>query len=152
TTAATWKIKEIRVWERLFTTDPDKYRPKLADAIFTLLWNYRTGLDTSLAQALGQRGLREQEILAGLRPAGSTAPVDYEILAAHTPNEFWDWHDLTGALYNLALVHKKAGDLATGLQFMLRQVKVYERLAQVDPVNYQAALDQARADAAAFAP
>ncbi|MFE7584924.1 hypothetical protein ACFU5Y_25570, partial [Streptomyces gardneri] len=109
TTAATWKIKEIRVWERLFTTDPDKYRPNLADAIFTLLWNYRAS-DTTLTLTLGEQGLREYEVLAGLRAAGTTTPVNYGNLTPFTPNQFWDWPQLPGTLFGLALAAQRAGD------------------------------------------
>ncbi|MBX9399415.1 hypothetical protein K4749_39210 [Streptomyces sp. TRM72054] len=50
----------------------------------------------------------------------------------------------------MALAYKKAGDVAAGAQFMHRQVKVYERLVQVDPAKYEAVLEKARTDAAAF--
>ncbi|MFB8243431.1 hypothetical protein ACFC58_43575, partial [Kitasatospora purpeofusca] len=92
----------------------------------------------------------EDETLAGLRPAGSTAPVDYDQLAGLTTNEYWPL--LPGALQNLAQVDKKLGDVASGAAVMQRRVRVYERLVQLDPIKYQTALTQAIAAAAAFGP
>ncbi|MFG1755995.1 hypothetical protein, partial [Streptosporangium sandarakinum] len=90
------------------------------------------------------------EELAGLRQPGSQNPVDYDHLAAFTPNEHWGWHLLSGALWNLAWVLKEAGDTPAAAGWMVRRVRVYERLVQVDPLRWQPELTQAQADAAAF--
>ncbi|MFJ3658251.1 tetratricopeptide repeat protein, partial [Streptomyces nigra] len=100
--AAEWKIKEIRVYERLTQVDPEKNRPLLANALFRLVYNFGSGLDNTAALAFAEQGLKEYELLAGLRSMGSTTPVDYEQLAGRTPNKYWEWALLTGALYNLA--------------------------------------------------
>lgn len=126
--------------------------PQLAEALFRLFWVFGPGPVGASTLTLAEQGVREYEILAGLRPAGSTAPVDYDQLADITPNQYWEWPLLTGALQNMAQVHKNLGDVASRAAVMQRRVRVYERLVQLDPIKYQTALTQAEAAAAAFGP
>ncbi|MFJ3658250.1 hypothetical protein ACIPPR_33700, partial [Streptomyces nigra] len=102
------------------------------------------------ALAFAEQGLKEYELLAGLRSMGSTTPVDYEQLAGRTPNKYWEWALLTGALYNLAHAHKGIGDLTAGQVAMRNRVRVAERLAAVDPEKWTNELHQAHDQAAAF--
>ncbi|QKW10075.1 hypothetical protein HUT18_30310 [Streptomyces sp. NA04227] len=151
TAAAAWTVKRIQVYERLTQADSAKYRPFLASALWELIYYRQTGLDAAVALNFAQKGLRVYETLAGLRQPGTTSPVDYEQLADFTPNEYWDWHELTGALYNLAHLHKAAdGDSTAGQAEMRSRVRVAERLVEVDPAKWTTELDQARSQAAAF--
>lgn len=148
--AAAWTAKRIKLYERLVKEDSTKHQPALAAALFEQLHYHRGGLETTSALAFAKQGLEVYESLAGLRPSGSQEAVSYEQLGNLNPNEYWDWPFLSGALYNLAWVNREAGDHPTALEWMLKRVKVYERLNQMDSAKYASALAQAQADVAIF--
>jgi hypothetical protein len=133
TSAANW-VKRIQVEERLTATDPTINKPVLANTIFTLLYNnYVSGLDTPTALDLARRGLTLYEELAGLRQPGSTAPIDYDHLTADTPNQYWGWPHLTGALTNIATITRHAGDQATAATWDEKRQRVDDFLANHPP-------------------
>ncbi|MEV4067842.1 hypothetical protein, partial [Nonomuraea dietziae] len=145
--------QRIRLLERLAQHDPGKYRPVLATGLTLDLINsgFSAALGPQPSLSYAKQAVRLYEELAGIRSPGSTAAVDYENLAAFTPNEYWAHPALAYALYLLARAYKEAEDLATGAMVMGPQrVKLLERLAQHDPDLYGPALTQAKADAAAF--
>ncbi|MFH8371897.1 hypothetical protein, partial [Streptomyces sp. NPDC018031] len=148
--AASWTVKQVRAFERLVQKDPEQHRPSLAQALFELLHYFRPGLHAESAKTFAQQGVEVYEVLAGLRSPGSTEPVNYNQLAAFTPNQYWEWPKLTGALYNQAYALRQAGDIAEAAGAMGCRINICERLALADPDKYQAALAQAQAEAAAF--
>ena len=148
--AASWTVKRLRVYQRFAQVDAVTYRPMVADGLWELIYYHRSGLDDAAKKGFAHEGLVAYEELAGLRAPGSQTPVDYEQLAAFTPNQFWGWHMLSGALWNLAWVIRESGDIATATGWMVKRVRVYERLVQVDPVRWQPELTQAQVDAASF--
>jgi hypothetical protein len=148
--ATPWAVKQVRVYQRLAETDPEKYRPALGDSLFNLLYLHSAGLDKTTALTFAHQGLVLYEELAGLRPAGSDTPVDYDQLAAFNPNEYWDWPKLTGALRNLAYALRAAGDSIAGSAAMRNRVNVADRLVKTDPGKWQAEVDLAHKQAAAY--
>ncbi|WP_283135762.1 hypothetical protein [Rhizohabitans arisaemae] len=137
TAAADWTVKRIRVHQRLAQIDPEKHRPTVADALWELIFYHRAGLDPAAIQTYAQQGLAAYEELAGLRPPGSQAPVDYDQLATFTPNHYWEWHMLTGALWNLAWTNREAGNHTAAADWTIKRIRVYERLAQTDPGTHR---------------
>jgi hypothetical protein len=150
--AATALLDGILIYQRLVQIDRAKYQPRLADFFFRVLYNYGGGLSQATATALdvAKQGLVVYEELAGLRTAGSNTPVDYDRLAAFNPNEYWDWPKLTGALHNLAYALRAAGDSIAGTAAMRNRVNVADRLVKTDPGKWQAELDLAQKQAAAY--
>ncbi|MFB8241127.1 hypothetical protein ACFC58_31800, partial [Kitasatospora purpeofusca] len=136
-------VQAIRVYERLTPVDPVKFRPQLAEALFRLFWNFGSEPVGPAALPLAEQGVREYETLAGLRPAGSTAPVDYDQLAGFTPNQYWEWPLLTGALQNMATAAWTAEDRPGAAAWKIKQIRVYERLTTVDPVKFRPQLANA---------
>ncbi|MGN9845168.1 hypothetical protein ACTMTI_44300 [Nonomuraea sp. H19] len=152
--AAAAAVARVRVYERLAQLEPVVHKPTFGFALVNdLLGHFGGGLRPAAALAFAQQGVHLYEELAGLRPTGSTAPVDYDNLAAFTPNEHWGRpgnSHLATALMELATSHRDLDDMATAAVVAIRRVRVYERLAQLEPTTYQASLSQAKADAAAF--
>ena len=148
--AAAAQIKQVCVYQRLAADDMVKYRPKVADALFYLLYYYHSGMSVESSVSFGEQAVYEYELLAGLRTAGSTADVDYEKLDGFTPNPYWEWHSLTGALYVLAYALRSAGDPVAGSAVMKSRVRVAERLVNEDAMKWQKELDLAHKQAAAF--
>ncbi|MEV4067843.1 tetratricopeptide repeat protein, partial [Nonomuraea dietziae] len=135
--------QRIRLLERLAQHDPDKYRPVLAMGLTLDLINsgFSAALGPQPALGYAQQAVRLYEELAGIRPLGSTTAVDYQNLAAFTPNEYWAHPALAYALYLLARAHSDAGDLPTGAVVMGPQrIRLLERLAQHDPDKYRPVL------------
>ncbi|KIZ17349.1 hypothetical protein SNA_15165 [Streptomyces natalensis ATCC 27448] len=154
--AATILIQRVRLAERLAGADPNTYKSLLGSILvhqFIGDAKWRAELGSQAALSWAQRGVQVYEELAGLRPAGSTTPVNYENLAAFTPNTYW-WDPSTGglasALWFLALAYREANNDAAAATILIQRVRLAERLAGADPNTYKSLLVHARADAAAF--
>lgn len=146
-------IDRVEILARLSQIDSVKYGPLLGAALIDLVGRHRAELGSQAALSWAQRGVQVYEELAGLRPAGSTTPVNYENLAAFTPNTYW-WDPSTGglasALWFLALAYREANNDAAAATILIQRVRLAERLAGADPNTYKSLLVHARADAAAF--
>ncbi|GAB2498549.1 hypothetical protein GCM10027187_75360 [Streptosporangium sandarakinum] len=112
--------ERVRVYQRMAEADRGTYLPRVAIALFELVLYHRAGLSPASALAFAHDGLAAYEELAGLREPGSQNPVDYDHLTAFTPNGYWGWHLLSGALWNLAWVLKEAGDTLAAAGWMVR--------------------------------
>ncbi|MFE7182229.1 hypothetical protein, partial [Streptomyces erythrochromogenes] len=71
------------------------------------------------------------------------------------PNDHWHnptsgKADLAEALYYLAHTQRETGDLATGRLVIRERVRLFERLTEIHPGLWLAALEQAKTDATAF--
>ncbi|MFI7048913.1 LGFP repeat-containing protein, partial [Streptosporangium sandarakinum] len=91
TEAAGAMVERVRVYQRMAEADRGTYLPRMAIALFELVLYHRAGLSPASALAFAHDGLTAYEELAGLREPGSQDPVDYDHLAAFTPNEHWIW-------------------------------------------------------------
>ncbi|WP_369242129.1 PLAT/LH2 domain-containing protein [Streptomyces sp. R21] len=100
--------------------------------------------------AAAEVALARQEELAGIRPTGSTDPVDYERLAGFTPNEFWAPPHLVTSLQNLAYAYQHAGRTHDGVTAMARRVLAYRRMVEADSAAYRPQLSAALADHSQF--
>lgn len=150
--ATQWSVNRVRVQERLAdvntgTSEAERYQSDQGRAIYDLLDSYRGGLTPQITLTFAHQAVRLYETLAGLSPVGS---VNYDQLAIFTPNQYWAWPNLSGALFNLAYALKGIGDIIAGRRAMTNRVKLAERLVQVDPVKWKAELERAQSQAAAF--
>ncbi|MFE7182230.1 LGFP repeat-containing protein, partial [Streptomyces erythrochromogenes] len=111
--------ESIAIYLRLIAVDPETYLPLLGEALINLLGANRADMDVDTARSIGRLAVTVYERLAGLRPADSQAPVDYEGLTAFTPNDYWHnptsgKADLAEALYYLAHTQRETGDMPAG--------------------------------------
>ncbi|GAA3195094.1 PLAT/LH2 domain-containing protein [Actinocorallia longicatena] len=95
------------------------------------------------AVAAAEAAVVRDEEQAGIRPAGSADPVDYERLAEFTPNPFWGPPHLVTALSELAFAYQHAGRTAEAVAAMGRRALAYRRLAGADPAAHRPGLAQA---------
>ncbi|MEH0586853.1 hypothetical protein QA942_23300 [Streptomyces sp. B21-106] len=133
--AATTMTKRVKVFERLAESDPVNRLPDLGEALYQVISGHRDGLDPTAAMTLAHRAVAVSEQLALIRPPDSQQPVNYDQLSGFTPNQYWTGHYLIGALYYLAQIQHDSGDLHDAATTMTKRVKVFERLAESDPVN-----------------
>lgn len=129
--------ERVKIYERLTEDDPGMYQPALAIALYELLHYKQKLLDPATALPFAQQCLRVYEELAGLRPPGSLAPVNYGQLGSFTPNKYWDHPFLIGALHHMENVYRDALNHPEVVATIIRRVKIYERLAESDPDIYQ---------------
>ncbi|MFJ5549434.1 hypothetical protein, partial [Streptomyces sp. NPDC093225] len=111
--AAEAMLDRLDILMRLAGIEPDKYRPMVGAALIDLLTGFRAGLGAATALSMARRTVQLYEELAGIRPTGSTAPVDYQNLTAFTPNQYWyspGGASLANALYQLAYTHWEGHD------------------------------------------
>ncbi|MFI1161859.1 hypothetical protein, partial [Streptomyces sioyaensis] len=90
----------------------------------------------SEAIAVAEQAVAADEVLAGLRQSGSTAPVDYAQLAQFTPNQFWAPPYLVSGLYSLAWAYRGAGQPLDAAAVMGRRVLALQLLAGAEPSKY----------------
>jgi hypothetical protein len=142
--AATEALRErVAILERLTALDR-KHMPTLV----TVLNDYvahRAG-DPAGAVKAGERAVRLAEELARLRPVGSDQLVDYDRLVEHAPNEFWAGHYLQEALFYLSHAQWDTGNRPAAITTKRKRVRVFERLVDADPDQYQQDLLFATAD------
>ena len=133
--------ERANVYDRLATADPTAYRPSLVSSLIDVTQWRQANLQTALTA--GRRAVAIADELAGL-----TAPVSYGQLAGQATNAYWGGGYLAGAKYFLAYASWDSGDQTAARTSMQDRLRLYERLAAVEPANYGPDLASAQADLA----